>query len=467
MKPGVAEPMPSPNLAQGSSKRWSVGTLTYTKATLGVLFFWLLWGDFSWQMKERGVLYTVEALLKKFDASDLVNGVLVGSIPPIVLVILGPILSYRSDHHRGPMGRRIPYLLAITPVAVAGIVGLAFSPALGAWLDRALGANSPGLNTLVIGWFVVFWTIFELASNGGFSIFNGLVNDVVPRSLLGRFFGLFRTVSLLAAIVFNYFLLGHAETQYFWIFLGIALLYGTGFTSMCLKVKEGEYPPVTTSPGNPFTSIKTYVRECFGHSYYLWFFATFGLPYVAFAPVNLFNIFFAKSIHMSLGTFGKYLALTYAISLSVSYGLGWLADRFHPLRVSLVAITLYSGVTLWGGLFARTPETFAIALVAHGVVSGVWMTSVAGLTQVLVPKLKVAQFHSATYIAMNLGIMVYNPLMGFWLDHAAHNYRLTYLAASGLSLLALGSGLVLHSQFMRLGGPHHYRAPGDLAEASA
>jgi MFS family permease len=450
---------------EASRRTWNAGTLIYAKADLAILFFWLLWGDFAWQMKERGILYTVEVLLKKFDASDLVNGLLVGAIPPIVLVFLGPVLSFHSDRQRGPMGRRIPYLLAITPVAVFGIVGLAFSPALGAWLHAQLGARSPGLNTLVIGWFVVFWTIFELASNGGFSIFNGLVNDVVPRPLLGRFFGLFRTATLLAAIVFNYFFLGYAETQYFWIFLGIALLYGGGFTSMCLKVKEGKYPPVAPDAGNPLSNIVGYCRDCFGNPYYLWFFATLSLPYVAFAPVNLFNIFFAKSIAMNLGSFGKYLALTYVISISVSYGLGCLADRLHPLRISLVAIMLYAGMTLWGGLFARTPETFAIALVGHGVFSGVWMTCVAGLPQMLLPKAKFAQFHSAIYITMNLGIMIYNPFMGLLLDHSQHNYRLTYLAASGLSVLALVSGVVLYGKFLRLGGPAHYQPPGEITEA--
>ena len=187
---------------------------------------------------------------------------------------------------------------------------------------------------------------------------------------------------------------------------------------------------------------------------------------MAFAPVNLFNIFFAKSIDMNLGAFGRYLALTYVISLSISYGLGCLADRFHPLRISLVAITLYAGMALWGGLFARTPETFAIALVGHGVLSGVWMTCVAGLPQVLLPRAKFAQFHSAIYIAMNLGIMVYNPFMGLMLDHSLHNYRLTYLAASGLSLLALGSGLILYGKFAKLGGPRNYRAPGEIPEGS-
>jgi hypothetical protein len=36
------------------------------------------------------------------------------------------------------------------------------------------------------------------------AVFGGLINDVVPPALIGRFFGLFRAVSLLAGIIFNF-----------------------------------------------------------------------------------------------------------------------------------------------------------------------------------------------------------------------------------------------------------------------
>lgn len=36
-------------------KIWKQGTLTYTTFGLIALFFWLLWGDFTWAMKDRAV----------------------------------------------------------------------------------------------------------------------------------------------------------------------------------------------------------------------------------------------------------------------------------------------------------------------------------------------------------------------------------------------------------------------------
>ena len=43
------------NVALHSPKTWKAGTLVYTSAGLAMLFFWLLWGDFTWAMKDRAV----------------------------------------------------------------------------------------------------------------------------------------------------------------------------------------------------------------------------------------------------------------------------------------------------------------------------------------------------------------------------------------------------------------------------
>jgi hypothetical protein len=92
-----------------AQRRWQAGTLTYTAAGLVVLFCWLLWGDFAWSMKERSVAQVVQLLLKRFQASDTLAATLITSLPAAIGIFLGPIISYRSDRHRGRWGRRIPY----------------------------------------------------------------------------------------------------------------------------------------------------------------------------------------------------------------------------------------------------------------------------------------------------------------------------------------------------------------------
>ena len=156
--PGSGEP------SSGSSpKTWRAGTLTYTTAGLLVLFSWLLWGDFAWSVRDRSVGPIVQLLLKKFHVSDTMAGLLMGSLPAIISVVLTPIVSYKSDRHRGRWGRRIPFLLAPTPFIVIGMVGLAFSPGIGAVINQTLGPRSPGADCCILAFIGISWTLFEVA----------------------------------------------------------------------------------------------------------------------------------------------------------------------------------------------------------------------------------------------------------------------------------------------------------------
>ncbi|MDD5350111.1 MAG: MFS transporter [Chthoniobacteraceae bacterium] len=464
MPPSVPSTPPAQTPAETPRKIWTVGTLAYTTTGLVILFCWLLWGDFAWSMKDRAVPPIVQFLLKKFGASDMLAGLLCVSLPAVIGLVLGPIISYKSDRHRGRWGRRIPFLLIPTPIAVLAIAGLAFSPAIGTHLDQFLGPRSWGLNPCILFSLGLFWMLFEFATIIANSIYGALINDVVPQPVLGRFYGLFRALSLLAGIIFNYWIFGKAETAYVWICLGIGALYGVGFTIMCLKVKEGQYPappPVAARQALPgfFQNAKIYFRECFGNSYYWWFFGATAVAGLATGPVNLFSIFFATSVDMSLAMYSKCLALTYCISLGLAYPLGWLADKVHPLRIGIAVLALYALVTLWGGLYARDARTFAIALVAHGVIAGIWVTATASLGQRLLPKAEFAQFASAGGIVSSLAWMLLAPVSGFLLDHLHHDYRYTFFFGLGLTLLGLLGCLVLHGKFMALGGPQHYVAP--------
>lgn len=442
---------------------WTVGTLSYTTGALVILFCWLLAGDAAWSMKERSVMWVVQLLIRKFDASDLVASLLIGTLPQALALVLTPIIGYRSDRHRGRWGRRIPFLLIPTPIAAMSMVGLAYSPDLGALLHAVLGERSPGLNPSILIIFGVFWTIFEVATVIANAVFYGLINDVVPKALLGRFYGLFRGVGLIIAIAFNFWLFGKAETHYTAIFIGIGLFYGAGFTAMCLKVKEGSYPaPAPELPGRTggfVQAVVTYFRECFSRPYYLWIYVTITFSWMALHLINLNNLFFARSVGMPMDTYGKLLSATFVISFCLSYGLGIIADRFHPLRLGLVLMGAYAVVTFAGGLLSNTAARFGVALIAYGVFSGSWQTATASLTLRLFPQSRFAQIDSARSLVQSLGLMLIAPAMGYYLDRMGHPYRHVYLTSAVLALLALATGWVVYRQFQRFGGERAYVAP--------
>jgi MFS family permease len=449
--------------AASPRKTWTIGTLTYTTGALVVLFCWLLWGDFAWQLKERSAAPVVQIMLRLFKASDFLTGLFLLSLPAMIGLILGPVISYRSDRHRGRWGRRIPYLLITTPMATLSMYGIALSPKLGTWLHDAMGWGPDSLNLAIIVMMGLSWTIFEFATITANAVFGGLLNDVVPHELLGRFFGLFRAVSLGTGMFFNYYLIGHTKEHYLPIIVGIGTVYGVGFALMCFFVKEGEYPPpdevADGQPKGVWAAAKTYARECFTNSYYWWVFAAMSLGMLSLVPVNLFSVYTAESFGLTMEGYGKYIVVTYACSLVLAYPLGWLADRIHAVRMAVITMLLYTLVMFVGYAVLAGPKSFGTIFLIHGVVSGCYFTGAAAMGQMLFPKLKFAQFASAGGMILAVCNIILGPLMGEILDRLNHDYRYTFLAGGILAFAALVSNWVVYRRFMKLGGPRGYVAP--------
>lgn len=192
---------------------------------------------------------------------------------------------------------------------------------------------------------------------------------------------------------------------------------------------------------------------------YLSIFIFIKVAALGIAPVNTFAIPYARSLGVNMEVYGEFLALTYLISLSLSFFLGWLADVFHPLRMAIVMLVGYITVTAWGSIYATTPTTFLIAWVAHGVLSGCYFTSVASLGQRLFPHTKYAQFASAAGICTAFANMTMAPLMGLAIDQTGGVFRYTFTVGCTLSVVALFAGLYVYRKFMKLGGPKGYVAP--------
>lgn len=444
-------------------KSWRAGTLTYTAGGLVVLFLWLLWGDFAWQMKERGTQPVVQVMLQKFQASDFLIGFLVLSLPASIGIFLTPIISYRSDRHRGRWGRRIPFLLATAPLTTVAMCGMAFSPWIGTWLHGRMGWGPGTLNLTVILVLGFFWTLLDFASVVAAAVFGALVNDVVPRELLGRFYGFFRVVSLLASLLFNKLVIGHSKEQYVAILAGMGLLFGVGITLMCLRIKEGKYPPPPQpAPGEKrgfIVAVKAYARDCFSKPHYLWIYAAMGLAPLSFLPVNTYSVYAAQSFGLSLTAYGNFVFMAHGCSLVLAYPLGWLADRIHPLRIALASMTVYAAVMVVGCFGIVGPTSFGWVLLAHVVLGGCYLTGAAALGAMLLPKLKFAEFASAGALLVAAASIILGPALGKLLDLLGHDYRCAFAVGAVIAVLAVGANLVVYRRFMAMGGPAGYVAP--------
>lgn len=476
-----APPAPGP-------KTWRAGARVYTLGGLVAVFVWLLLGDFAWATRERSVGPMAQWFLNSLKVPNFLFGLLITSFPAALWLILGPVISVRSDRHRGPRGRRIPFLLVMTPIAALGIVGIGLTPHLAHWLHGAL-APERTVGGWLHGWldgsaagtrvleglqnemvvsvicFGVFWAVYECATIAVPTLLGGLINDVVPQPLLGRFYGLFRAVGLVDGMIFNFWLMGKVPNHFTLMLVIVGCSYATAFFWMCYRVKEGDYPPPPPVAakrkglGGWWTGVCCYARECFTQPYYLAVFVMWMMASLCFQPVNVFALPYARSLGVDMDLYGKMLALTFLISLGLSFFIGWLVDRFHPLRMVMVSLAGYAIVTITGAMYATTPHSFLVAWVLHGVFSGCYYTCVASLGQRLFPHHKYAQFFSASSLFLSVANIVLAPAIGWLIDATGHVYRLTFVTGGALALAALGCAWLVHGQFMRLGGPKNYVAP--------
>lgn len=454
--------MLTPSPEAPTKRTWRAGALVYTPAGLATLFSWLLWGDFAFQLKERILVVAAPLMLRQLQASDFLVGLLVGSLPQALGMIITPIIAVKSDRHRSRWGRRIPFLFVPAPIASLALIGMAFTPELGGWLHALLGRESLTLVACQLIAFAVCWTVFDLFTVFVNAVFESLINDVVPRTLIGKFFGFFRAVSLLAGIIFNFWIIGHVQEHFRILFIALSVAYGGGLCLMCLYVREGPLPPLDpeaqAKPGF-LRSTKMYFKECFANPYYVWVFLAMTLGQLASGPVNTFSIFYAQSLGISMERYGKLFVVTFVASFLLSFVLGWLADKFHPVRVGIVTLVLYAANMVWGAFAATNETTFTIVFILHGVLMGSYLTGTASIRQRLFPATKFAQFWSASNIVVGLGYVVIPPAVGLWLDATGNVYRYTFAGGAAIAVCGLVAYAVVYRRFMALGGPRSYVPP--------
>jgi len=332
----VNAPIPASPLPSSPPNLYSVGTLTYTKMGLAALFGWLLWGDFCFQLMEAVTPAVIPLKLRHLDAPNWVIALIITTLPGILNMTVCPWVSFKSDRHRSRMGRRIPFILWTLPFLTAFLLLLGFSEQIGhlihGMLPASWGFSPASVAVMCIGVFMVGFKFFDMFVN---SVFWYLFNDVVPHVFLGRFMGLFRIVTGLKAMLFNFFIYKHAETHMTEIYVCAALVYAVGMGLMCWKVKEGDYPPpppAAAGGGGFFAQVKTYFVECYSQRYY-WNLFLCTACWATAGTLGVFNVFFQKSIGLDLAQIGMISGTVSFMNMLLTYPAGALGDRFHPLRV--------------------------------------------------------------------------------------------------------------------------------------
>ncbi len=441
-------------------KRLSVGTLTYTRMGLVSLFAWMLWGDFCFSLMERLIPQLLPLTLKNLDASNAIVGLLVGSVPAGINMVLNPIISFRSDRTRTRWGRRIPYIFFASPFVTICMIGIGWAPLLAEKIQPFLASNlSPAVLGLIF--VAILCVAFQAFNTFVAAVFYYLFADVVPEAYIGRFMAFFRVVGAAAGFVFSRYIIGLADTCLPWIFTGIAVIYFISFMLMCFRVKEGDYPPPSDDRERTslFSSIKLYFKECFSNPYYRWFFLGTSLNAASVVCRTMFNIFFAReNLSMTLDQYGRIMGWGMLLGLILYVPLGFLIDKLHPIRIYISGVVLVVITNILGYFMINDYQTFFIFSMSLAVVYAIQSASNLPLYVALLPKERWGQFCSAQAMFQAFVLIVANYGGGLMIDWIG-DYRFIFVWDAIFTSIALIAIFFVYTGWKRYGGQKAYIAP--------
>ncbi|HBG26914.1 MAG: hypothetical protein A2Y10_10545 [Planctomycetes bacterium GWF2_41_51] len=441
--------------------RFCVGTLCYTRASLVVLFSWLLGGAFIFAIMENVMPLLLPLVLKDNGASNKSVGFIVTGLYMIVNAVANPIISYKSDRYRSRWGRRRPFILLTTPFVVLLLALIPFAPAMThrleaiAWI-AAFMKNSP-ITTLVLlsGALVALFQVFNMFVS---SVYYYLIVDVVPQAFIARFYGLLYVFCNLGAFVFSYWIFGMAKTHLHEIFVGTAIIYGIIITIMCLKVKEGDYPPPNKkeATGHWWSGIRNYAVQCFGHPFFLIIFIVYSIRIWSNASDVFLVFLYRDQIGLTLDEIGKITAFAQITSVLFVYPAGMLVDRLGSHKSYIAAMTLYCAVKLVAFFLVNNYWSLLICNILWLIPYCLITISVSKWIVDLYPNKQYGQFASAGAMISSIGAALLSILCGQFID-LVNNYRYALLWPVAFQLVGVIGALIIYKKWKAMGGKEGYQ----------
>lgn len=456
--------------ASSGPKLYQVGTLTYTRAALAQVMFWMLLGVVFFQLMQMLPANAIPLQMRWAGASDTLIG-LKSSLSSLVTFFWSPVVGSVSDRHRGPLGRRRPFILWTIPPLVLGLLGLGAAEPAGELLYQALTAVGLGAAVTVAGcvlvWLMVVMVVFLLFNTFLIQAYGCLIADVIPAEVMGKFSGLYRALGALASLAFNRWSLPWLEGHAFEVYAVTAGLYAVVFAVLVWRVQEGTYPaPPPKAPGGWRGAIKTYLRECFTHPFYLTFYVATFFNWASLAPMGYLVFFattagqpgYAETLGLSLEEFGRVKGWTFVVQIPVYLVVGHFVDRYHPVRVAVVGMLLETVTYVACHFFITGANSMLLWLCVNQVAIAIFLGAYMALGPRLFPRSRYGQFIAANGVFGITSLIGAPLLVGLVLD-AIRDYRYIYLMCAICTGLATIANVALYRQWRRLGGDAGFTPP--------
>lgn len=359
----------------------------------------------------------------------------------LVATLTQPIIGALSDRTRTPLGRRVPYMIVGTLLAVTFLFVVALAPTIGVLLLGVL-AYQFGANTAQAPW-------------------QALLPDQLPASLRGAASGLKSLFEILGFILGRRiagYMVAQGTPQSAVLAASVVLIATMLLASLAARYWRGKRSPEGAprdAPGEVSTEnapgsgqenrlgFSAFLRPSNWPKGFGWWFVNRSLFWAAIIALNSFVIFYLEDVagmtfSEASRLFGDLSVVLGVSLLIITIPAGRLSDKLgrRPIILAACSVALAGNLLL---LFARTRPVLILGGAALGLATGVFLSASWALATDLVPRGMAARYLGIANIATAGGSFIARLAGGALIDpinRLTGTLEAGYLTLYSLTLVA-------------------------------
>ncbi len=356
----------------------------------------------------------------------------------LVATLTQPIIGALSDRTRTPLGRRVPYMIVGTLLAVTFLFVVALAPTIGVLLLGVL-AYQFGANTAQAPW-------------------QALLPDQLPASLRGAASGLKSLFEILGFILGRRiagYMVAQGTPQSAVLAASVVLIATMLLTSVAARYWRGKRSPEGAAhdelpgEGSPESAreaapgLSAFLQRSNWPRGFGWWFVNRSLFWAAVIALNSFVIFYLEDVagmtfSEASRLFGDLSVVLGVSLLIITIPAGRLSDKLgrRPIILAACSVALAGNLLL---LFARTRPVLILGGAALGLATGVFLSASWALATDLVPRGMAARYLGIANIATAGGSFIARLAGGALIDpinRLTGTLEAGYLTLYSLTLVA-------------------------------
>jgi len=373
----------------------------------------------------------------------------------LVATLTQPVIGALSDRTKAPLGRRVPYMIVGTLLAVAFLFVVALAPSIGVLLLGVL--------------------VYQFGANTAQAPWQALLPDQLPASLRGAASGLKSLFEIFGFILgrrFAGYMVAQGTPQSAVLAASVVLIVTMVLTSLAARYWRGKRSPEDdgpdelpgrSSPGDAewdasqqvssenapdsaqdaSPGFSTFLKRSNWPRGFGWWFVNRALFWAAIIALNSFVIFYMEDVvgmtfSEASRLFGDLSVVLGVSLLIITIPAGRLSDRLgrRPIILAACVVAVAGNLLL---LFARTRPVLILGGAALGMATGVFLSASWALATDLVPRGMAARYLGIANIATAGGSFIARLAGGALIDpinRLTGTVEAGYLTLYSLTLVA-------------------------------